>query len=138
MAGERQAAIDGLIREAVFQPLNDRESPYIIFLTTQNNHIVLNIKNAGGIMLPAFGLSLSPYRRIMRDYFMMIDSYEQARAHQVTPGRLEAIDMGRRGLHDEAGHLVIDRLKDKVHMDHPTARRFFTLICSLSDLKSSI
>lgn len=79
-------------------------------------------------------MSTSPYRTIMRDYFLMIESYEQARIDGSRP-RLEAIDMGRRGLHDEAGHLLRDRLKDRVHMDHATARRFFTLICAMSGTK---
>jgi uncharacterized protein (UPF0262 family) len=118
--------VDGLIRESVFQPAGDTNGPYRILFADSANHIVLSIKNANGISLPSFGLSTSPYRRIMHDYFLMIESYEQARI-EGSRSRLEAIDMGRRGLHDEAGGLLIDRLKDRVLMDHPGPPGAFSL-----------
>jgi uncharacterized protein (UPF0262 family) len=75
-------------------------------------------------------LSLTPFRRIVKDYFLICDSYYAA-IRTATPDRIEAIDMGRRGLHDEGSHILMERLKDKVTVDFGTARRLFTLICVL-------
>ncbi len=75
-------------------------------------------------------LSLSPFRRLVKDYFLMCESYYQA-IKTAPPSRIEAIDMGRRGLHDEGSRLLMERLKGKVHIDIATARRLFTLICAL-------
>jgi uncharacterized protein (UPF0262 family) len=75
-------------------------------------------------------LSLSPFRRLVKDYFLMCESYYQA-IKTAPPARIEAIDMGRRGLHDEGSELLKERLKGKIRVDLPTARRLFTLICAL-------
>ena len=75
-------------------------------------------------------LSLSPFRMIVRDYFMICESYYAA-IRQSTPSQIEALDMGRRGLHDEGSRLLRERLSGKVDTDHDTARRLFTLICAL-------
>ena len=130
MAKERDTALRDLADDSLFQPLNDNNGPYRILLSAQHKHIVLNIKNSLEEDLPAIGLSLGPYRRIIRDYFLMIESYEKTRIDG-NRSKLEAIDMGRRGLHDEAAALLLNRLKDKITMDQDTARRLFTLICVL-------
>jgi uncharacterized protein (UPF0262 family) len=75
-------------------------------------------------------LSLSPFRRLVKDYFLMCETYYQA-IKTAPPSRIEAIDMGRRGLHDEGSQLLMERLKGKVQIDKATARRLFTLICAL-------
>ncbi len=75
-------------------------------------------------------LSLSPFRRIVKDYFLMCESYYQAIKTQ-PPSRIEAIDVGRRGLHDEGSRLLMERLKGKIAVDIATARRLFTLLCAL-------
>ncbi|KAB2850413.1 MAG: UPF0262 family protein, partial [Hyphomicrobiaceae bacterium] len=75
-------------------------------------------------------LSLSPFRRIIRDYFTVCESYYQA-IRTAPPSSIQAIDMGRRGLHDEGSRLLSDRLEGKIKVDHDTARRLFTLICAL-------
>jgi uncharacterized protein (UPF0262 family) len=75
-------------------------------------------------------LSLTPFRRIVKDYFMVCESYYQA-IRTAPPSRIQAIDMGRRGLHDEGSRVLVERLKGKVEIDHDTARRLFTLICAL-------
>ena len=75
-------------------------------------------------------LSLSPFRRIVKDYFLICDSYYQAIKTQPA-SRIEAIDMGRRGLHDEGSRLLQERLKGKINVDIATARRLFTLLCAL-------
>ena len=91
---------------------------------------MLKADDARGAALPHMVLSLSPYRGLIRDYFMMIESYEKFRS-EGRQEKLEPVDMARRGLHDEAAHLMMDRLKDKITMDHLTARRLFTLVCAL-------
>ena len=130
MSGERDTAIADLISESSFQPLNDDNGPYCLELSICNKHLVLQIKNSDDKNLPAFMLSLNPYRRIVKDYFLIIEAYEKARAEGIH-GRLEPIDMARRALHNEAAELLKDRLADKITMDHETARKLFTLICVL-------
>ena len=76
------------------------------------------------------GLSLSPFRRVIKDYFTLCDSYYDA-IRQASPSQIEAIDMGRRGLHDEGSRILLERLAGKVNVDFDTARRLFTLICAL-------
>ncbi len=127
---EKDKAIAELSQESRFQPAGDNAPPYSIDLHIHNKQLVFQIKNANGTELPHLVLSLSPYRSIIRDYFMMIESYEKLRI-EGNQSKLEPVDMARRGLHNEAADLMIDRLKDKIDMDHATARRFFTLICVL-------
>jgi uncharacterized protein (UPF0262 family) len=75
-------------------------------------------------------LSLTPFRRIVRDYHMICESYYEA-IRSSTPSQIEAIDMGRRGLHNEGSQTLLDRLSGKIDLDFDTARRVFTLICVL-------
>lgn len=130
MAQERDTAMADLRQDGLFLPANDENGPYSLDLGIHNKHLVFQIKNANGVTLPSLMLSLNPYRPIIRDYFLMIESYEQARI-EGKQAKLEPIDMARRGLHNEAADLMIERLKDKVTIDHDTARRLFTLICVL-------
>lgn len=130
MSHERTLALRNLRENAVFKPKGDEKAPYIVDLSIQDNRLIFELKNADKAPLPALVLSLKPYRRLIKDYFLMIESYEQMRS---TGDRvkLEAIDMGRRGLHNEGAELMIERLADKIEMDLNTARGFFTLICVL-------
>ena len=130
MVHERDTAISDLIRESVFQPRNDNNGPYSLEISICNKHIVLQIKNADACNLPAMMLALGPYRRIVKDYFLIIEAYEAARRENIH-SRLEPIDMARRALHNEAAEIMQARLKDKIEMDFETARRLFTLICVL-------
>ncbi len=130
MAHERERAILDLCAEGFIKFHNHDSPPYSIDLSIYNKQLVLKAANANGAELPHLVLSLSPYRGIIRDYFMMIESYEKMRMDG-QQAKLEPIDMARRGLHNEAADLMITRLSDKVEMDHATARRFFTLICAL-------
>jgi uncharacterized protein (UPF0262 family) len=95
-----------------------------------DNRLVFDIRTPDGAPVVAHLLSLTPLRKIVRDYFMICDSYYAA-IRTATPDRIEAIDMGRRGLHDEGSKLLQERLAGKVDMDFATARRLFTLICVL-------
>lgn len=127
---EQQAALRDLLAHGYFRPLNDNHGPYGLRLSVVETRLVFAIRNALAQDLSTLVLSLSPYRRIISDYFLMIRSFEEAR-HSATPAKLEAIDMGRRGLHNEGADLLIARLGDKVEIDFETGRRLFTLICAL-------
>lgn len=130
MTGEQDRAIADLCAEGVFHFTDNDHPPYHIDLSIYNRQLVLKAQSADGTSRPHLILSLSPYRAIIRDYFMMIESYERARG-EGNIVKLEPIDMARRGLHNEAAEMMVDRFKDKVTIDHATARRLFTLICVL-------
>lgn len=132
---ERERALNDLRDHGVFRPVNDTAAPYNIELSIEENRLIVRIRNADDADLPTLILSLHPYRRLIRDYFLMIEGHEQAR-RESHHSRLQAIDMGRRGLHNEGAELLIERLRDKIEMDFDTARLFFTLICSLYQDKS--
>ena len=123
-------AEESLFHPAVNENTPDTTGPYDLDLSIHDGRLVMEISNTDGTKLPALLLSVKPYTRLVRDYFMMIESYEAVRARGAAH-QLEAVDMGRRGLHDEGANLLMDRLQDKIEMDHPTARRLFTLICVL-------
>lgn len=130
MQHERAQALQELTANAHFQPINDNHGPYDINLSLQNGYLVLDLENSAHQNLQTMALSLRPYHRIIQDYFMVIRSYEEARM-TAGPEKLEAIDMGRRGIHNEGARLLMERLEDKIEMDFETARKFFTLICVL-------
>lgn len=128
---ERAIAIYDLIEENSFSLPNGPEGPYRLKLSLMERRLVFDVRDEAGEPVIAHVLSLSPFRRVIKDYFMMCESYYQA-IRQATPERIEAIDMGRRGMHNDAANLVIERLKGKIDIDFDTARRFFTLIAALS------
>lgn len=134
---ERMRVIKDLAKRSHFKPSSCKNAPYSIDLSIQENKLIFRMKNSLREELPFLVLSLSPYRRIIKDYFMMIESYENLRG-KVPPSKLETVDMARRGVHNEAAEMIQDRLKDKIEMDLDTARGFFTLICVLylSNIKS--
>jgi len=127
---ERAVAIYDLIEENVFHPVEQEAGQYALHLAMADNRLMFDIRRPDGSPVVAHLLSLSPFRRIVKDYFMICDSYYAA-IRTATPDRIEAIDMGRRGLHDEGSKLLQERLNGKVEMDFATARRLFTLICVL-------
>ncbi|MET0279440.1 MAG: UPF0262 family protein [Pseudorhodoplanes sp.] len=127
---ERAVAIYDLIEENSFQPVDHPAGPYALHLSMSENRLVFDIRKPDGSPVVAHLLSLTPLRKIVKDYFMVCDSYYSA-IRTATPDRIEAIDMGRRGLHDEGSHTLQARLDGKVTVDFPTARRLFTLICVL-------
>jgi uncharacterized protein (UPF0262 family) len=127
---ERRVAIYDLIEENQFRPAGHDGGPYALQLGINGNRLLFDIRLTDGTPVVAHLLSLMPFRRIVKDYFTICDSYYAA-IRTATPDRIEAIDMGRRGLHDEGSRLVVERLKDKVEIDFDTARRLFTLITVL-------
>lgn len=130
MQHERSQALNDLTSSSHFQPLNDNQGPYVVRLSLQNGYLVMDLQNGDSQSLQTMALSLRPYHRIIQDYFLMIRSYEEARLI-AGPEKLEAIDMGRRGIHNEGAQMLMERLEDKIEMDFETARKFFTLICVL-------
>jgi uncharacterized protein (UPF0262 family) len=127
---ERATAIYDLIEENSFAPVDHDEGPYALRIGIKENRLVLDIRRENNKPVIAHLLSLTPFKRIVKDYFMICDSYYAA-IRTATPDKIEAIDMGRRGIHDEGSRTLQDRLKGKVRIDFETSRRLFTLICVL-------
>jgi uncharacterized protein (UPF0262 family) len=127
---ERAIAIYDLIEQNLFAPEGAVEGPYTLHLAITGNRLMFDIRHESGSPVVAHLLSLTPFRRIVKDYFMICDSYYQA-IRTATPDKIEAIDMGRRGIHDEGSRTLQERLNGKVRVDFETARRLFTLICVL-------
>ncbi len=126
---ERRVAIFDLLEGNSFA-LEGASGPYRLRLAVQEGKLVFDIAGMDGAQLRVLVLSLSPLRRVIKDYFLVCDSYYDAIRH-ASPAQIEAIDMGRRGLHNEGSQLLAERLRGKVDIDHDTARRLFTLICAL-------
>lgn len=131
---ERKVAIFDLLEENSFEPVSDKlahaEGPYDLTLSIVERRLVFDIKGADGSQAGHVILALSPFRKIVKDYFEVCESYYQA-IKTATAAQIEAIDMGRRGLHNEGSELLQERLKGKIEVDMQTARRLFTLICVL-------
>ena len=127
---ERAVAIYDLLEENTFAPNGDDEGPFALHLSITGTRLVFDIRHASGTPVVAHLLSLSPLRRIVKDYYTICDSYYAA-IRTATPDRIEALDMGRRALHDEGSNILMERLARKVKLDFDTARRLFTLICVL-------
>jgi uncharacterized protein (UPF0262 family) len=127
---ERATAIYDLIEENSFAPIGHRGGPYLLSISLKDNRLVLDIRLADGKPVIAHLLSLTPFKRIIKDYFLICDSYYAA-IRTAAPSRIEAIDMGRRGLHDEGSRILQDAIKRKIKVDFDTARRLFTLVCVL-------
>lgn len=127
---ERAVAIYDLIEENRFEPIGDNGGPYALKIALVENRLVLEVTREDGSPVVTHILSLTPFRRVVKDYFMVCESYYAAIKTE-PPSRIEAIDMGRRALHNEGSTLLMERLKDKVDVDFDTARRLFTLICAL-------
>jgi uncharacterized protein (UPF0262 family) len=127
---ERRVAIYDLLEDNSFRPTDHDGGPYVLQLGITGARLVFDIRLADGTPVIAHMLSLAPFRRIVKDYFTICDSYYAA-IRTATPDRIEAIDMARRALHDEGSNLVTERLKRKVDLDFDTARRLFTLITVL-------
>lgn len=127
---ERAVAIWDLIEENHFAPAGHDGGPFRLTLAMVDNRLVFDIRDEAGGPVATHLLSLTPFRRIVKDYFFVCESYFAA-IRTATPSQIEAIDMGRRGLHNEGSQVLIDRLAEKVAVDFDTARRLFTLICSL-------
>ncbi len=128
---ERLTAIYDLVEENSFSLPDGREGPFSLHIGMVNARLVFEIRKENGEHVITHGLSMSPFRRVIKDYFLICESYYDA-IRTASSVQIEAIDMGRRGLHNEAADIVMERLKDKVTIDFQTARRLFTLLAALS------
>ena len=127
---EREVAIFDLLERNSFALENHDGGPYTLHLSVADSRLVFTVGDATRAPIANVMLSLLPFRRLVKDYFLMCETYFQA-IKTAPPSRIEAIDLSRRGLHDEGSRLLMERLKGKVLIDIATARRLFTLICAL-------
>jgi uncharacterized protein (UPF0262 family) len=126
---ERQVAIFDLLEENSFR-LNGADGPYRLHLAIHDSRLLFDVRHESGRKLRDIVLSLTPFRKVVKDYFMICESYYAA-IKKLSPSQIEALDMGRRGLHNEGSEVLRERLAGKIEIDHDTSRRLFTLICAL-------
>jgi uncharacterized protein (UPF0262 family) len=127
---ERAVAISDLLAENSFVPRSSFAGPFHLHLGVAENRLLLDIRDTTGRSPERVVLPLSPFRKIVKDYFMICGSYYSA-VREAGPSKIEAIDMGRRALHNEGGEKLRERLAERVEVDDNTARRLFTLLCVL-------
>ncbi|OEJ67201.1 UPF0262 family protein [Magnetovibrio blakemorei] len=127
---ERKVAIYDLLDNNFFNLVGGPEGPYVLRLSIEENRLAFDVRAADETPIKRFMLALSPFRSIVREYLMVCDSYYKA-IKTSSPSQIEAIDMGRRGLHNDGSDILEQRLKDKAELDNNTARRLFTLVCVL-------
>ena len=132
IAQERRVAIFDLLQDNEFSLVRDGapEGPYKLILGMQDRRVVFTITTENDEPAGQFMLSLSPLKQVIKDYFAICESYFKA-VTSMPPAQIEAIDMGRRGIHDEGSEQLRERLEGKIETDKMTARRLFTLICAL-------
>jgi len=132
---ERRVAIFDLLEDNSFAlPRRDERpvpaGPYHLFLSIRDKRLVFDVRTEGGDTVAEFHLSLSPFRQVVKDYWQICESYFDA-VKKLPPSQIEAIDMARRGIHNEGARVLQERLNGKAEVDIDTARRLFTLICVL-------
>jgi uncharacterized protein (UPF0262 family) len=127
---EREVAIFDILESNFFSLDGRDEGPYTLNLGIAEDRLVLAVGQQASDSVFTVVLSLTPLRRVMKDYFIVCESYYRA-IRTAPPSRIQAIDMGRRALHDEGSRVLLERLKGKITVDNDTARRLFTLICAL-------
>jgi len=132
---ERKVALFDLLEENVFglEPRGDipaPDGPYQLFLSIKDRRLVFDVRTEDGQTASEFHLSVSPLKQVIKDYFQICESYFDA-VKRLPTAQIEAIDMGRRGIHDEGSRQLLERLDGKINTDMVTARRLFTLVCVL-------
>ncbi|CAA6606035.1 conserved hypothetical protein [Rhodospirillaceae bacterium LM-1] len=127
---ERQVALYDLIEENSFQPVGDWQGPFTLHLSMDDGRMSFDIRSEDGLPLTMVRFEVRSFYSLVRDYFMVCDTYFSS-IKSAPPSKIEAADMARRSLHNEGAKLLIERLKDKIEIDFDTARRLFTLLCVL-------
>jgi uncharacterized protein (UPF0262 family) len=127
---DRRQAVDDLLAGNRFRP-KGLQGPYTLQIMVRDGRLILDIHDAGDAPLHAMVLALGPFRRLIKDYHLVVESHEKAVAEGGSEARIQAIDMGRRGLHNEGAELLMARLDGRIEIDFETARRLFTLVCAL-------
>ncbi len=127
---DRAVAIFDLLEENYFAPVNDELGPFTLHLGLEENRLVVDVRDEADMEIFDFHLPLSNFRSVIKDYFLLCESYYDG-IKTASPSKIEALDMGRRGLHNEGSEILSERLKEYVEVDFVTARQLFTLICVL-------
>jgi uncharacterized protein (UPF0262 family) len=127
---ERQVAVFDLLERNSFALVNRFAGPYRVELSLRESNLIFAVDGPDAAARAEITLSMRPFRRLIKDYFLICESYFQA-IRTASPSRIEAIDMGRRGLHDEGAEKLADALEGKIRIDRETSRRLFTLVCVL-------
>ncbi len=127
---ERRIAVFDLKESNQFGVEGEDQGPYVLLLGVADGRLAFHVNNAAGAQVCAYHLSLSPLRKLIKDYFMICESYYSA-IRTATPSQIEAIDMGRRGLHNDGAEILAKTLEGKFKVDFETSRRLFTLVCTL-------
>jgi uncharacterized protein (UPF0262 family) len=130
LEADRATAVADILHENRFIPAGAPDGPYTLHLGLVEGRLAFDIRRADGTPITAIVLAMGPFRRLIKDYLMMVHAHAEAVA-EGREARIQAIDMGRRGLHNEAATLLMGRLDGKIEVDFDTARRLFTLICVL-------
>lgn len=128
---DRRQAVEDLLAGNQFDPAGLEPGPFVLHLSVREGRLVLDIRDAADAPLRAIILVLGPFRRLIKDYHMLVEKHEEAVTSGAMDARVQAIDMGRRGLHNEAAELLTTRLEGRIALDFETARRLFTLIAAL-------
>ena len=130
---DREQAVADLMAGSHFVPLTPgrrSSGPYVLYLSIRDGRLVFDVRDREDLPLTAIGLAMGPFRRLVKDYQLLVDSHIKA-VEEGREARIQAIDMGRRGLHNEGAELMRQRLSGKIDIDFDTARRLFTLVCVL-------
>jgi uncharacterized protein (UPF0262 family) len=128
---DRRQAVADLLMTNQFDPLGVAGGPFLLHLCVRDGRLVFDIRDTRDAQVRAVALALGPFRRLIKDYHMIVASHEQAVSEGGHEARIQAIDMGRRGLHNEGAELLVARLAGRIGLDFETARRLFTLVCAL-------
>jgi uncharacterized protein (UPF0262 family) len=128
---DRRQAVEDLLAGNRFRPKDLPEGPYGVAIAVREGRLILDIRNRDDAPLHALVMALGPFRRLIKDYHLVVESHEKAVAEGGSEARIQAIDMGRRGLHNEGATLLTERLAGRIDIDFETARRLFTLVCAL-------
>lgn len=127
---EREIAIYDLLEANTFRPLESKGGPYKVVLSVEDNRLVFEVRRENDSEDCRVQLSLSPLRKIIKDYFLICESYFKA-IRDAPPSQIETLDMSRRGVHNEGSEILKENLDGKIEVDFDTARRLFTLVCVL-------
>ncbi|MEM6537277.1 MAG: UPF0262 family protein [Pseudomonadota bacterium] len=126
---ERKVAIFDLKEENYFEPIGAGEGPFKLHLSYAELRLIFDIHRESGEPVGQLHLSMTPFRKIIKDYFLLCESYFDA-IRNAAPAQIETVDMARRAMHNDGSEILMERLNDKINLDLNTARRLFTLICS--------
>ncbi len=130
---ERKVAVYDLLQENVFEPIGEEDhvggGPFVLYMSSSEGRLVLDVRSEDEQPIGQLYLSMTPLRKVIKDYFMLCESYYDA-IRNAAPQSIETIDMARRAMHNEGSELLAERLKDKIKVDFDTSRRLFTLLCS--------